>query len=337
MGHNLDTYRNRTIDLRMYPLRRNDASASDRTSPHSLRGIDTTRSLTFSPKIVKRATRIPSKSWLEQALPYSVVAMKMFGSTINTGKRVYVDSMTQGILIGIDDIIYDHPITKPKTLTINNKQEEVMAIKYSVGRLKHLNIVLSLSGPFQNRAGRMVCVLQPLIREKALLLQHRDLSSLIDETKTFTQLSQMPGAITSSNLRPITISVTPRGFPASWTEVGQAEPSSAFVKYPNGGMPLYQLMIGYQDLAANFPTPSLAYSIHRASFNVEVNGIIELKSPTSSDRVMRSKVISIQNANNLSILRSGSRGRTEVPLSQIEYRDGLLHLDEVEEDGFVLV
>lgn len=318
--------------------RRNNPSSVVRTSRHALRGIQTTRSLTFAPKVTNKTTGVVTDSWLEQAMPYFVVAMKMIGALLATpalGASAYVSSMTQGILIGIDEIIYDHPITSPRNVTVNKKVMEVMQIDYSVGRLKHLKIVLSLMGAIQNRAGRLVAVLVPLIREKALLLREADSSSREDETKTFAQLCQMPGAIISPNLRPITISVKPSGFPASWVEVGQAAPRSAEddteIKYPIGGMPLYQLMVGYQDLATDSSDPSLAYSIQEAALCVELSGTVELDAPVSHDRYMRSKVIALQNSANITLLQSGTRKRLEVPLSSIRFRDGLLRFNGLNE------
>lgn len=293
----------------------------------ALRGINTSRSLTYIPKQVPTGDSKVKQSWLEKALPYLTIVMQLFGSLITeplesfTQAKVYVSSAVQCILFGAEDILYDHPITGEKVLTINDEKITVRTLNYSTARVHSVNVTISFMGALSSRAGRVACVLRPLTREKSeSMVIHGDYpADWTAEVKTFLQLTQMPGCVVSPSLRPITLNMRATGFSGSAVEVGVADrPVNVKDKLFKGGLPLFELLVGYQDLAADSADPHLTYSIADAAICVELTGSISLSEPLSAPRYMRSKVLPIYAATDLTVTEGNMR--RSIPVSSL-YRD----------------
>lgn len=304
-----------------------------------LRGVQSTRSLTFAPKAIDTAG-VVTDSWLEKAFPYMVIAMKFVGSLITTEqltKSVRISSTIQSILIGAEDIMYDHPITEPTTVTVKvdgvDVEKEIMHCDYSMVRVTEIKIVISFMGSVGLRAGRLAACLIPLNFEKATELN--DSVSRSAEVVDFKQLTQKPGAIVSPNLRPLTIVRKTTGFTARRAMLGSShdrEPSGKVFKYPRGGLPLFELIIGYQDLAAAEADPKLTYSLEEATLCVEISGNMILDAPVSAPRALRSEVRSLFSSSSITAYRPGTRTPLEIPTSSIRH-DGrcFVVIDDVEQ------
>lgn len=297
-----------------------------------LRGIQSTRSLTFAPKSVNAASGAVADSWLEKAFPYLVIAMKFVGSLIShpnyTATSVAISSTIQSILISCEDILYDHPITTPSDVTVGDKVQEVMHIDYSIARLTEVKIVISLMGGISERAGRIAAVLIPLSLEKATELNKSTAGARDGEVVDFKQLTQKPGAIVSPNLQPLTIVRRTRGFTARRSMLGDSSDRTANLGYPLGGLPLFELIVGYQDMAALSSDPKLAYSLSEATLCVEISGNMILDAPVAKPRAMRSLVRTVFSANNVAAYRTGSRIPVQIPMERLKVRDGFLEVQE---------
>lgn len=302
--------------------RKNHRSTSSllRMATSSLRGINTTRSMTFIPKQVSSSSNQPKDSWLEQALPYLTVVMRLFGALLKTERlsesKVYISSTVQSILIGAEDILFDHPITKVEQYTIQGKETDVMTIDYAMARVHTVEIVISMMGPFSNRAGRIAAYLKPISRERAEHYWHADSGDMeyTGEVKTFQQLTQMPGCVISPNLRPMKLSVKPSGFSSMPVEIGEA--GRPLERAIIGGLPLFQLIVGYQDLASDTNDPKTMYSISEAALCVEISGSVSLDQPVSSPRLLRSKPITVFAANAITV-REGMGKFQSIPTKYV--------------------
>lgn len=292
-----------------------------------LRGIRSTRSLTFAPKAIDTDGKVTS-SWLETAFPYLVIAMKFVGSLlthpIRLTKTVAISSTIQSILIGCEDILYDHPITNPSSVVVDGKSQEVMQVDYSMARLTDIKIVISLMGNVAERAGRMAAVLIPLNFEKATELNDR--TSLDGEVVDFKQLTQKPGAIVSPNLRPLTIVRRTRGFTARRAMLGDSKPRTDKLEYPKGGLPLFELIVGYQDMAALSADPKLTYSLSEATICVEISGNMILDAPVASPRTMRSLTRTLFSSSNVTAYGVGSRTPIHIPTDSVRLVEGMFEL-----------
>lgn len=306
-----------------------------------LRGIRSTRSITFAPPTIDSAGKI-TDSWIKKAFPYLSVVMKFIGilladSHLGVGsKTVRVAATIQSILIGADDILYDHPITTPVTVGADDQAMEAMTIDYSLVRVTEVKIVISLMGKVSERAGRLAACLIPLTYQKALDLNDPNSASRTGEVVDFKQLTQKPGAIVSPNLRPITIVRRTTGFCASQVELGTNYGRNTNLGYTHGGLPLYELIVGYQDLASLTSSPDTAYSLEEAVICVEISGSVQLDAPVSTPRYMRSAVRQVYNVSNITVTEPGSRTKIELPHSSLRLQNGVLHvlpeLEEVERD-----
>lgn len=298
-----------------------------------LRGLQSVRSLTFAPKAIDTAG-VVTQSWLEKAFPYMVIAMKFVGTLLKSSpplsdpKTIQISSTIQSILIGAEDIMYDHPITEPKDIKVNEPgtntevTKEIMTCDYSMVRVTEIKIVISFMGSVGLRAGRLAACLIPLNYEKAMELN--DNVSRSAEVVDFKQLTQKPGAIVSPNLRPLTIMRKTTGFTARRAMLGSpnfSETDGGFKRYPRGGLPLYELIVGYQDLAAAKADPKLTYSLEEATLCVEISGNLVLDAPVSSPRALRSEVRSLFSANSITAYKTGSRIPLEIPTTSV-YHDG---------------
>lgn len=324
---------------RRHPRRRRRArSKRARTSSilrnlsTGLRGLQSTRSLTFAPKTVDENGKV-TKSWLETAFPYLVVAMKFVGALLThptrLTKSVAISSTIQSILISAEDILYDHPITTPNRITINGVEEEIMNVDYSMVRLTDIKIVISFMGGVSERAGRIAAVLIPLNFEKATELNED--KSRDKEVIDFKQLTQKPGAVVSPNLRPLTIFRKTTGFTARRAMLGDyanRPDVDGKLVYPRGGLPLFELIVGYQDMAAITSDPKLTYGLDEATLCVEISGNMILDAPVSGPRAMRSLIRTVFTAQNVAAYVPGSRVPVDIPGDQLKLVDGFFELQE---------
>lgn len=304
----------------------NNISSLLRNVSTGLRGIQSTRSLTFAPPSISKTTGKVSDSWITKAFPYLSVVMKFVGLLLsNEGpdmdSTVHISSTIQSILIGAEDILYDHPITTPGSTTVKNKTIQVMNIDYSMVRLNHIKIVVSLMGKISERAGRLAAVLIPLNYEKALDLNMDEGQSRTAEVVDFKQLTQKPGAIVSPNLRPLTISRRTSGFTARRAELGTSAPRDANLNYTPGGLPLFELIVGYQDFASISEDPALSYGLDEATLCVEISGSMVLDCPVSAPRSMRSVVRSLFPSNSVTAIDPLTHQRTEIPHTSLRLKD----------------
>lgn len=296
----------------------------------ALLGINTVRSLTMFPKQILKDKNNPEDSWLEKAFPYMAIAMKLFGVTLSGTEHLSVStaaisSTVQCILFGAEDILYDHPITAVNKIEVNGKEVDAMTIDYSVARVRSIDVIISLMGAVEARAGRIAAYLKPLTREKAYAL--RGVDGVVDanekngEVKTFQQLTQMPGCVVSPNLRPLRLHLKTSGFPASPIEIGM--PSRPTKGDVTGGLPLFQLIVGYQDMASNTNDPHTMYSLSEAALCVELSGNISLEQPVATYRILRSKPITLYSTDSVQIVK-GMRSYVDVPLKYVIYdKEGL--------------
>lgn len=326
-GKRRHTRRNR----RARPKRMRNSSILRNLST-GLRGLQSTRSLTFAPKAIAADGKV-TKSWLETAFPYLVVAMKFVGALIAHPTRltqsVIISSTIQSILISAEDILYDHPITTVGTVTIDKEERQIMNIDYSMVRLTNIKIVISLMGGVGDRAGRIAAVLIPLNFEKATELN--DNLSRDKEVVDFKQLTQKPGAVVSPNLRPLTIVRKTNGFTARRAMLGDYADRpdvNGKLVYPRGGLPLFELIVGYQDMAATSSDPKLTYGLNEATLCVEISGNMILDAPVSGARAMRSEIRTCFMSQNVSAYSLGSRIPVEIPGDRLKLVDGFLEVQE---------
>lgn len=248
-------------------------------------------------------------------------------------KTVRVAAAIQSILIGAEDILYDHPITTPDTVTpTGGKLTEVMKIDYSLARVKEVKIVISLMGKVSERAGRLAAVLIPLTYEKALELNDPLGNARTGEVVDFKQLTQKPGAVVSPNLRPLTIVHRTSGFTAMQIELGTTSPRDSALAYTQGGLPLFELIVGYQDLASLTGSPDTSYSLEEAAICVEISGSVNLDAPVSSPRYLRSVVRQVFSVGSITTTDPHSREVCEIPHSSLKLVDGVFHVIPSVED-----
>jgi hypothetical protein len=330
---------NRSSNRRRHRRRSSRLSSTVALLSTAIRAISSSRSLTFIPKQVLKDSDKPTDSWLEKALPYATIVMKLFGALlVETGllaAKVYVSSTVQGILFGAEDILFDHPITYITELVINNKKTNAMTIDYSIVRLHSVKVVVSLMGASSARAGRLAVMLKSLSREKSEELLKADLASRETgaESKDFQQLAQTPGCVVSPNLRPITIVKRTSGFAAQPHEVGDPSRPTGNASLV-GGLPLYQMLVGYQDLASDSADPHLMYGLSEAALCVEISGVVSLEAPVLAGRFLRS-AIRVTSASENITLTTDIRRRIEVPLQNLERQNGslILHLNRLSEES----
>lgn len=300
--------------------------------------IQSTRSLTCAPRVIDKTSGKLTPSWVETALPYLTIVMKFVGMLLASPsplphlseKKVVVSSIIQSVLIGAEDIIYDHPITEPFKIdaTETDIPKECMKIDYSLARLHSIKVVVSFMGKVSERAGRLAAVLIPLNYEKAVMLNDRE--GLSGEVVDFKQLTQKPGAVVSPNLRPLTLFHKTRGFTARLAQLGSTDPTYFDSKskrvYLKGGIPLYELIVGYQDLAAVSSDPKLAYDLSEAALCIEISGDVTLDAPVAQPRYMRSPVRTLFSVNDVSAYTPGERAPVSIPHEDLVLYDGTLRV-----------
>lgn len=326
----VNKYRRRRRDRRSNPRINRNLSILRNVSS-GLKGLQSTRSLTFAPKTINKSNGSVTPSWLETAFPYLVIAMKFVGALLSTPTSLYssvnISSTIQSILISAEDIMYDHPITSPSLVQVDGKSVEIMHCDYSMVRLTGIKIVISLMGSVNLRAGRLAACLIPLNFEKAIELNEE--VSRSSEVVDFKQLTQKPGSIVSPNLRPLTIVQSTSGFTARRAMLGSPhdrDDRGGKLVYPRGGLPLFELIVGYQDLAAASADPKLAYSLEEATLCVEISGSLVLDAPVSRPRALRSIVRTVFSSNNVSVYSPGSRQPAEIPIESLRYNDGVFEI-----------